>query len=64
MSRARFVAYESLLVILGFAVAAQVAPPDPLSQIASTLAILAATLPLSYWLAYKRQTPTRAASDG
>jgi len=55
MSRARFVAYESLLIILGFAVAAQVSPPDVYSQIVSTLVILAVTLPFSYWLAYKRR---------
>ena len=55
MPRTRFVAYESLLIVLAFAVAAQVSPPDPLSQFASALAVLAATLPLSYWLAYKRR---------
>ena len=55
MSRARFVAYESLLIVLGFAVAAQVSPPDVFSQLLATLVILVVTLPLSYRLAYKRR---------
>jgi hypothetical protein len=56
MSRgSQFIIYESLLIILGFAIAAQVAPPDIYSQIIGTLVILAVTLPLSYWLVYKRQ---------
>ncbi len=50
----QFVAYESLLIILGFAIAAQVSPPDVYSQIVGTVAVLAVTLPLSYWLAYRR----------
>lgn len=52
--RFRFVIYESLLIILGFAIAAQVSPPDVYSQIIGTLVILTITLPLSYWLVYKR----------
>ena len=56
MSRgSQFIIYESLLIILGFAIAAQVAPPDIYSQIIGTLVVLAVTLPLSYWLVYKRQ---------
>lgn len=53
--RSRFVVYESLLIILGFAIAAQVSPPDVYSQILGTGVVLTITLPLSYWLAYKRQ---------
>ncbi len=51
--RSQFVIYESLLIILGFAIAAQVSPPDVYSQIIGTLVILLITLPLSYWLVYK-----------
>ena len=53
--RSRFIIYESLLIILGFAIAAQVSPPDVYSQIIGTVVILTVTLPISYWLAYKRQ---------
>ena len=53
--RSRFVIYESLLIILGFAIAAQIAPPDIYSQLLGTLVILTISLPLSYWLVYKRQ---------
>ena len=35
--RSRFIFYESLLIILGFAIAAQVSPPDIYSQIIGTL---------------------------
>jgi len=45
---------ESALIILGFAIAAQVSPPDPYSQIVGALVILLVTLPLSYWVAYRR----------
>ncbi|WP_419181149.1 DUF7534 family protein [Haloarcula litorea] len=47
--------YESLFIILGFAIAAQIAPPDVYSQLLATLVILTISLPLSYWLVYKRQ---------
>jgi len=53
-NRSRFLLYESALIILGFAIAAQVSPPDVSSQIISTLVILAVTIPLSYRLAYNR----------
>jgi hypothetical protein len=53
--RSRFVIYESLLIILGFAIAAQISPPDVYSQLLGTFVILTITLPLSYWLVYKRQ---------
>jgi Sec-independent protein secretion pathway component TatC len=53
--RSRFVVYESLLIILGFAIAAQVSPPDVYSQMLGTGVVLTITLPLSYWVAYKRQ---------
>ena len=53
-NRSQFVLYESALVMLGFAVAAQVTPPDVFVQVVSTLVILTVTLPVSYWLAYKR----------
>ncbi|WP_442905031.1 DUF7534 family protein [Haloarcula sp. CGMCC 1.2071] len=52
--RLRFIIYEFLLIILGFAIAAQVSPPDPVTQILGTLVVLAVTLPLSYWLVYRR----------
>jgi hypothetical protein len=53
--RSRFVIYESLLITLGFAIAAQISPPDVYSQLLGTFVILTITLPLSYWLVYKRQ---------
>ena len=53
--RSRFVIYESFLIILGFAIAAQIAPPDVYSQVLGTFVILTITLPLSYWVVYKRQ---------
>jgi hypothetical protein len=53
--RSRFVIYESLFIILGFAVAARISPPDVYSQLLGTFVILTITLPLSYWLVYKRQ---------
>jgi Sec-independent protein secretion pathway component TatC len=53
--RSRFVIYESLVIILGFAIAAQISPPDVYSQLLGTFVILTITLPLSYWLVYKRQ---------
>jgi hypothetical protein len=52
--RLQFVAVQSLLIILGFAIAAQVAPPDVYSQIVGTVVILVVTLPVSYWIAYRR----------
>lgn len=52
--RLQFVVLQSLLIILGFAIAAQVLPPDPFTQVVSTLFILAVTLPTSYWVVYKR----------
>ena len=52
--RTRFLMAESALIILGFAIAAQVSPPDPYSQIVGALVILLVTLPLSYWVAYRR----------
>ena len=52
--RLKFGVYESLLIVLGFAIAAQVLPPDLYSQVISTVIILVVTLPLSYWLAYRR----------
>ncbi|WP_425492389.1 DUF7534 family protein [Halobellus inordinatus] len=54
-NRSQFVTYESALIILGFAIAAQVSPPDVYSQVLATLVVLVITLPLSYWLAYRRQ---------
>ena len=53
--RSRFVIYESFLIILGFAIAAQLSPPDVYSQVVGTFVVLTITLPLSYWLVYKRQ---------
>ena len=53
--RSRFVIYESFFIILGFAIAAQISPPDIYSQVFGTFVILAITLPLSYWLVYIRQ---------
>ena len=47
--------YESLFIILGFAIAAQLSPPDPDSQIVGAVVVLTGTLPLSYWVTYKRQ---------
>lgn len=51
----RFIIYELLLIILGLAIAAQVLPPDVYSQILWAVVVLTVTLPVSYWLAYKRQ---------
>lgn len=53
--RFRFVIHESLLIILGFAIAAQVSSPDVYSQVLGTAVVLTVTLPLSYWLVYKRR---------
>ena len=50
----QFGVVESLLIRLGFAIVAQVSPPDPFSQVVATVIILIVTLPLSYWLAYRR----------
>jgi len=50
----RFVVVQSLLIILGFAIAAQVSPPDVYSQVVGTAIILLVTLPVSYWVAYRR----------
>lgn len=52
--RLQFVLVQSLLIILGFAIAAQVSPPDVYSQLQGTLVILVVTLPVSYWIAYRR----------
>jgi len=49
-----FLAAEAAFIMVGFAVAAQLAPPDLDSQILGTLVILTVTLPLSYWLVYRR----------
>ena len=49
-----FLALESVFIMVGFAVAAFLLPPDPYSQILSTLVLLAVTLPLSYWLVYRK----------
>lgn len=54
-NRSRFVLFESGLIVLGFAIAAQVSPPDVYSQLLATGVILLVTLPLSYWLAYERR---------
>ena len=53
--RSQFVIYESFFIILGFAIAAQISPPDVYNQVLGTFVILTITLPLSYWLVYKRQ---------
>ena len=53
--RSQFIIYESLLIILGFAIAALLSPPDVYSQILGTFVVLTVTLPLSYWVVYKRQ---------
>ncbi|WP_262179470.1 DUF7534 family protein [Haloarcula laminariae] len=53
-----FFAVESLLIMGGFFVAAFLLPPDPYSQLLSTVVILAVTLPLSYWLVYRRGIPS------
>ncbi|MFB6252346.1 MAG: hypothetical protein ABEI27_11805 [Halobellus sp.] len=46
--------YDSALIIVGFAIAAQVSAPDVYTQIVVTLVLLVVTPPLSYWLAYRR----------
>ena len=51
-----FLAAESVLISVGFMIAAFVSPPDPVSQVLGLLVILAVTLPVSYWWAYRRQT--------
>lgn len=53
-SRSQFVIYDSALIIVGFAIAAQVSAPDVYTQIVVTLVLLVVTPPLSYWLAYRR----------
>jgi len=49
-----FLAVEAAFIMVGFALAAQLLPPDLHAQILGTLVILAVTLPVSYWLVYRR----------
>ena len=42
---------ESLLIILGVAIAAQVSPPDSYSRLLGT-GVVAVALPVSYWIVY------------
>lgn len=49
-----FLIAESVLIVLGFAVASLVSPPDIYSQLIATTTILVVTLPLSYWWTYRR----------
>lgn len=51
--RSQFVIYESLLIILGFAIAAQTSPPDVYSQILGAFVVLVVTVPLAYWVVYR-----------
>lgn len=46
--------YQSLLIILGFAIAAHISPPDIRSQLIGTAVILTVTLPTTYWAVYRR----------
>ena len=53
--RLQFVIYESVLIVLGFSIAAQVTSAAVSSQVLATLVIAMVTLPLSYRVAYIRR---------
>ena len=53
--RGQFLSVLGVQILLGFAIAAQVAPPDVYSQILSTLAILSVAIPVAYWLVYRTE---------
>lgn len=55
--RTRFLLVSVLLVSLGFAVGAILTPPDAFTQLFTVPVILLVTIPLSYWLVYKRGLP-------
>lgn len=50
--RRRFLTALGVQIVLGFAIASLVLPPDPYSQVLSALGILAVAIPVSYWLVY------------
>ncbi|MXR40663.1 hypothetical protein GRX01_04780 [Halobaculum sp. WSA2] len=53
----RFLIFAVLLVSLGFAIGAMLTPPDPFTQLLTVPVILLVTIPLSYWVVYKRGLP-------
>ena len=55
--RIQFFILEALLIYAGFAIAAVLTPPDPYSQLLTAVVLLAVTVPVSYWLVYKRGLP-------
>ena len=55
--RSQFLTVASLSIVVGFAVSAVVTPPDPATQIRTALVVLLVTVPLSYWLVYRRGLP-------
>jgi Sec-independent protein secretion pathway component TatC len=55
MSRSQFLRVVSVLLVVGFAIASLVSPPDVYSQLLSTLVLLLVVIPFSYWLVYRRE---------
>jgi hypothetical protein len=48
----RFLVMNVLLVGVGFAVGTILLPPDPLTQLPVTIAVVILAIPISYWLVY------------
>ncbi|MCL7418536.1 MAG: hypothetical protein M8354_11950 [Halalkalicoccus sp.] len=42
-----------VLISVGFAIGMILLPPDPLSQLPVTVAVVVFSIPISYWLVYK-----------
>ncbi len=53
----QFLIVSVLLVSLGFGVGAMLTPPDPFTQVRTIPVILLITIPLSYWIVYKKGLP-------
>lgn len=49
----RFLVTNVLLVSVGFAVGTMLLPPDPLTQLPVTVAVVLLAIPISYWLVYE-----------
>ncbi|WP_122088412.1 DUF7534 family protein [Halalkalicoccus subterraneus] len=48
----RFLVTNVVLVSIGFAIGTLLLPPDPLTQLPVTVAVVILAIPLSYWLIY------------
>ncbi|WP_449405112.1 DUF7534 family protein [Haloplanus rubicundus] len=51
--RNQFLAVASLLIMLGFAISAQLTSAAPRSQVLAATVVVLVTLPSSYWLVYR-----------